>query len=297
MYKANDPQVASIIDEHLPFGFPTGIGDDSAGEILLAQPHFIIWYDTDLRVPLWSAHHLTRHEAAASSNSGEASGHVAAESRKDSFRSDLRLDRDHRSQCRDYKEPIFDQGHVVPNADVDFITSGMQESLGMDHSFLMSNMTPQHCAFNRGPWMVLERLVRHWATKADETWIVTGTVFDRNGVIGRDSDAAAWRMKGKDGRRVAIPSAQYKIVARREQGRWYVLTVLIPNTDDKIKGNVLNEFLEDHVKSLDEIRQVTGFGFFHGSIVDESGALWPVPNEERWHQQLDRVCKEAYPDK
>ena len=186
---------------------------------------------------------------------------------------------------------------MVPNADVDFLTAGMEKSLGMDHSFLMSNMTPQHCAFNRGPWMVLEGLVRYWAMQADETWIVTGAVFDRDGVLGRDSDETAWRMKGQDGRRVAIPSAQYKIVAQREQGRWQVLTVLIPNTDDTFNRNELNEFLDDHVKSLDEIRQVTGLRFFQEIVVDESDALWPVPEGKKWLRQLTQHCKADYPDK
>ena len=68
-----------------------------------------------------------------------------------------------RSPCRDYDEPILEQGLMVPYANVDSVTAGMRTSLGMDHSFLMSNMTRQHCAFNSGSWMALENLVRHWA--------------------------------------------------------------------------------------------------------------------------------------
>jgi endonuclease G len=214
---------------------------------LLAQPHFVIWYDTDLRAVRWTAHHLTRFEAAVNPTKGhEETNDVEddGEARRDSFRSDPRLDPAQQSTCRDYKEPIFDQGHMVPNAEVDFMTPGIPHALGMDQSFLLSNMTPQHCALNRGPWWVLEDLIRDWATQADDTWIVTGAVYDRDGTPGRDPDSAAWCMKGQDAqRRVAIPSAQYKIVARWGAGQWQTVTVLLPNTDRLVTKSEMDGYL------------------------------------------------------
>ena len=59
LYRAGDPRIAAAIAEHIPFGLPEGRGDASVGEKLLAQPHFLIWYDTDLRAAIWTAHHLT----------------------------------------------------------------------------------------------------------------------------------------------------------------------------------------------------------------------------------------------
>ena len=51
----------------------------------------------------------------------------------------------------------------------------------------------------------------------------------------------AWRTKGQLGARTAIPSAQHEIVARRANGGWETLTILLPN-DDMI---VPNEYMPD----------------------------------------------------
>ena len=291
-----DPRTHAAVAEHLPSGYPSGIGNKASGEILLAQPHFIVWYDTDLKSPLWTAHHLTRHEAAAHPKEGEPAGEYAAERRKSSYRSDPRLEPGAKSECADYVEPIFDQGHMVPNSDVDFITPGMNISLGMDHSFLMSNMTPQHCAFNRGPWMVLENLVRHWATETHNLWVVTGAIFDRDGVTGRDLDDDAWRMAGKRGRRVAIPSAQYKIVARWERGQWETLTVVIPNTDQLVEADEMIDFLSQDIQSLDDINRATGLRFFVDAEVNERKMFWSTPKGIRWMQPFTGKCKSPNPD-
>lgn len=286
-------RIAAALAEHLPFGMPSRTSTDvaSSGEILLAQPHFLIWYDKNLRAPLWTAHHLTDLEAGISPRGS------SGEKRRDSFRSDPRLDDDDRSKCRDYKEPIFDQGHMVPNGDLDFVTPGLGYALGMDHSFLMSNMTPQHCAFNRGPWQVLEGLIRDWAENlAEDTWIITGAVFDRDGTLGRDPNSAAWLLNGKDGRRVAIPSHLYKIVAQREEdGSWGTLTLLIENTDHLIEKSQRARYLGDRVVSLDDVADASGFRFMDGESVVEYDELWPVTN--RWPGLLTSGCKKSYPDR
>ena len=296
LFTDGDPRIAAALAEHLPFGMPSGIGDDGSGEHLLAQPHFVIWYDDDLRAPLWTAHHLTRFEASVTPPKQGDHGAAAGEARRDSFRSDPRIPASAQSQCRDYEEPIFDQGHMVPNGDLDFITPGMDWSLGMDHSFLMSNMTPQHCAFNRGPWQVLEGLIRDWVLQSDDTWIITGAIFDRDGVKGRDADADAWRMKGKDGdRRVAIPSALYKIVATWSGGTWKTLVVRLNNTDELIENGALKAYMAAGVTSLGEVSEQSGFGFFNEVAVSESSGLWPVHG--KWPTQLTSRCRPSYPEK
>lgn len=296
LFRDDDPRIGAALAEHLPFGYPDGNGASADGEILLAQPHFIIWYDTDLRAPIWTAHHLTRYEAKVSPKKNQTSDQTDAEKRKDSFRSDPRLTPEKRADCRDYKEPIFDRGHMVPNSDLDFMTPGMPNSLGMDHSFLMSNMTPQHCAFNRGPWQVLEGLVRDWAGQSDDTWIVTGAVFDRDGTPGRDADGAAWKMAGVDGtRRVAIPSAMYKIIARWSDSKWQTLTVYIENTDNLIDKEHVEDYLTSSVRSLEYVRQETGLRFLASYNVEEAHALWAVKG--KWPGQLTSRCEPHYPDK
>jgi len=47
----------------------------------------------------------------------------------------------------------------------------------MLNTYMMSNMAPQHCAFNRGTWLILEELVRHWAEEKKTIYVITGAVL------------------------------------------------------------------------------------------------------------------------
>jgi DNA/RNA endonuclease G (NUC1) len=249
----------------------------AAGEKLLAQEHYLVWYDSDLRTPLWTASLLTKSDIAKKLT------------RKDSFRSDPRLTDAEKSECADYKEPIFDQGHMVPNGDM---TRG---NTAMDNSFLMSNMTPQHCAFNRGVWQVLESRVRDWASQVDKTWVITGVILDRKKPIGRDPDADAWKMNGKKGRRVAIPSAQYKIIVREVPGGYETLSIMLPNNDTKHAKTKIPKVIAGSVTTLDAIAQRSGFRFLHSAQVEEESAPWPHP--KKWAGPLTAKCNANYPDR
>lgn len=290
-----ESHAATQLSEHLPNGMPSAVSVADPSELLLAQPDYIIWYDMDLRAPLWTAHHLTQAEAIAKpprTNSGEA---PKAEKRADSFRSDPRLNEIQKSTCKNYKEPIFDQGHMVPNADLDFLTPGETISRSMDHTFLMSNMTPQHCAFNRGPWQVLEGLVRDWASQHENTWIITGAIYDRDGNVGRDADENAWRMKGKSGQRlVAIPSHQYKIVAVKDGDAWKAISFMIPNNDLLVNKSDMPEYMKSHLVSLTSIAEASGITFMEGLEIQEAVEIWPTVGS--WNRPLISGCKDSYPD-
>src|SRR5262249_23968662 len=155
-------------------------------------------YDANLRDPLWVAYRLDANR-------------IGVAPRIDCFRTDPRLVPDQAATPADYDEPIFDQGHLASNAD---ITGSLKAVL---NSFLMSNMTPQYCQFNEGVWEITENLVRLWAKERGPLYVITGSVFDRNGDGRRDADGAALRMRSKNGSaRIAIPSAFYKILARQK---------------------------------------------------------------------------------
>ena len=266
--------IEAAIAEHLPFGMPEY--EVGIHEHLLAQPDFLIWYDNDLRAPLWTAYHSTSDEAQE------------GRERADSFRSDPRLRATwSRSECADYKEKIFDQGHMVPRADMN------RSEVAMDQTFLMTNMTPQHCAFNRGVWQVLEALGRRWASQVAETWVISGTIFDRDGISGRDPDQIAWRMMGRYGARVGIPSHQYKVFVRREGTGWITLSFILPNTDALVPDDQVTNYLDDHIATLADITNRSGFSFLSGEATTEGAALWPF--EGSMPGQLTSLCKDGYP--
>ena len=267
-----DSRRNDAIAKHLPFGRPKHVGHFSrSNEFLLTGPFFVVRYDADLRTPLWTAHRLTREEAALSPKTHPDK----AEMRKESFRSDPRLKADERAFCSDFKEPVFDRGHMVSNADLDWIDPGTGYSLGMDHSYLMSNMTAQHCEFNRGPWLVLEDLTRKWAANANDTWIVAGTIFDRDGVPGRDPDKWVKRMLNHIGvSAVAVPSHQYRIVIQRDGDDWKSLSFVLPNDETLITNDQRISYLEDKIVTLAEIEAMSSLRFLDGKTVSQASSLW-----------------------
>lgn len=93
----------------------------------------------------------------------------------------------------DYYASGYDKGHLVPAGDL------TTDSLSMDDSFLMSNVSPQIPEFNRGLWKRLERQVRDWACQFDSVFVVTGAVLhDSLTSIGK--------------RKVAVPDYYYKSI-------------------------------------------------------------------------------------
>ena len=234
------------IERHLPWGVPTAmIPVDN--EVLLVQRDYVINYDRDLLVPIWTAHRL------------DAKG-LGTIDRVDCFRTDPRIDARHASLKSDYAEPIFDQGHLSPNGDMS------RALIPVLNSFLMSNMTPQYCQFNRGVWQILESLVRLWVADKDRgtVYVITGSVFDRDNDGKRDPDSSAKRMKSNNGKsRVAIPSHFYKIVMhQKDDGTLESIAFLLPHDQTDLDGDPAFQYLEKNIYSIEEIEAVAGLKFF-----------------------------------
>ena len=75
------------------------------------------------------------------------------------------------AKSSDYNKCGYDRGHLAPAGDMTF------DSVAMRESFLMSNVSPQVPAFNRGIWKQLEDLFRDWACEYKRIYIVTGPVL------------------------------------------------------------------------------------------------------------------------
>lgn len=217
--------------------------------------------------------------------------------RTECFRKDVRLPNNRAATCADYDEDIFDQGHMVPNSD-------MERTLrAMLNTYMMSNMTPQHCAFNRGTWLVLEKLVRYWATEKGEIYIISGAVFDRDGTPGREPDHQALRMVNHNAaERVAVPSHFYKILLHEQSdGSIDTISFLLPHVATKLptSGSSQRQHFETNIVSISEIEQVTGNRFLaelyqSGPTTAQSvngltaSSLWPEPTS--WPSRLDCGC-------
>lgn len=255
----NQQDKDASLAQNLPWGAPPATGPVSH-ERMLVQRDYVIGYDSDLRVPLWTAERVT----------GADLGKVG---RSDCFRKDVRLKSDEASSPADYSEPIFDQGHVTPSADM------TMSKISVHNSFIMSNMTPQFCQFNRGVWQILEELVRRWAVQYGTIYVTSGSVFDRDGNGVRDPDEAALRMTSNNGKsRVAIPSAFYKIIAiRHADGSAETLSILLPHDQTDLDRAEAVAYLGQHVVPLARIEQLTGLGLLPNiaTTLIEHPALWP----------------------
>ena len=164
-------QEKSIAAEtHLPFGVPESAG--ASNEILLHNEHYIVNYDKDLRVPIWVAYRLRDSD-------------VVAADRLNCFRTDARLpDPTDSPSCADYQGSGFDRGHLVPRGDMN------RSESAMINTFMFTNMAPQiGVGFNRGLWRHFESRVRKWARDHREVYVITGSIFDRDGDGVRDDDA------------------------------------------------------------------------------------------------------------
>ncbi len=247
------------LEQNLPWGAPRAAAPAS-DERELIQRDYVIGYDSDLKVPLWTAERVT----------GSALGKAG---RSNCFRKDVRLKPADASVPSDYSEPVFDQGHVTPSADM------TMSKIAVHNSFIMSNMTPQFCQFNRGVWQILEEIVRRWAVQYGTLYVTSGSVFDRDGNGVRDADDMAARMTSNNGKnRVAIPSAFYKIVAvRGAGGAVETLSILLPNDQTDLDRSEAVAWLGEHVTTLARIEQLTGLDLFPDApaALVQHPALWP----------------------
>jgi DNA/RNA endonuclease G (NUC1) len=253
----------AAITTHLPWGVPRATAPITH-ESTLVQRDYVLGYDADLRVPLWAAE---RVDAARL-------GKVA---REDCFRADPRLSATEASTPADFNEPIYDQGHIAPFADQS------TSAIAGHNSFIMTNMAPQTCQFNRGIWQILEGITRLWATEHGTIYVLSGSVFDRDGNGVRDPDASAQHMLSRNGgQRVAIPSAFYKIIAyRRPNGSLATLAILLPHDTANPNGPAALAYLQSHVTTIAAIEAVTGLDLFPGATnLGESATFWPFTGRQ-----------------
>lgn len=282
----NNRDKQAALARHLPWGAPQPT-NPVTNEALLIHRDYVINYDSDLRVPIWTTHRL------------DAAGLGKVE-RVDCFRKDPRINAPAASIPADYTEPIFDQGHMTPNGDM---SRGLNPVI---NSFVMSNMTPQYCQFNRGVWQIFESIVRLWTIEKRTVYVLTGSVFDRDGDGRRDADSAARRMKSNSGKtRVAVPSHFYKILLyQRSDGTVEMLAVLLPHDQTDVNRGEALKYLEKHIRSVTDIEALTGLTFFPN--VGQAGAaakqarassLWPIKGKPANSLVDDRCRKTAGADR
>jgi endonuclease G len=131
------------------------------------------------------------------------------------------------------------------------------------NTYVMSNMSPQHCRFNRGIWLSLEHLTRIWANEGayDNILVTSGAIFDRdaNGVRDLDSDALMMESRSHK-KRVAVPTHYFKIILRQDESGWKSISFLLDHDNDE-DGTSWNEVKPDvmtTIQSISDIEVISG---------------------------------------
>lgn len=247
----NKRDQAASLERHLPWGVPK-VNPDGYPEKLLVQRDYVIGYSADLALPVWTAHRLSKKSIEAREKAKQA---AADKDRKNCFRPDPRLTNRERAICANYEEPVFDQGHLVPDADMP-----AKPVSSLINSYIFSNIAPQYCHFNRGVWLFLEGLVREWAREKDEVQVISGAIFDRDHDGKPDAPREADRLKAnKFGAAPAVPTHFYKVVLHRtEAGELEAMAILLPH-DNKIVGRQeARAYLKRHLTTIDAIEKAAG---------------------------------------
>lgn len=137
----------------------------------------------------------------------------------------------------DYTHSGYDRGHLAPAADFRNSYQVMKET------FYMSNISPQEPQFNRGIWLDLEKLVRSWAYKYQQIYVVTGPVLQPGlPTIGRIN-------------KVAVPRQFYKVIL-------YVKPPYVKGIGFLLNNEPSKAPLSSFVVPIDTIEKLTGVDFF-----------------------------------
>ena len=225
-------------------------------EQILIRYAYTTSYNKDTKCPNWVAWHLTRDRADGpysrkgvpyydENNKVYGIGFVTEQTSRGDYLVDVEAEmpRQELSDWNDTSVPNNSHGHICPAADCKWSKTAMNQS------FLLTNMCPQDRDLNMGDWEGLERRCRGWAKHYGEIYIVAGPIF-YNGVT-----------KSMGAIKVGVPDAFFKVVLCLEKEP-KAIGFIFPN-------NAIHHELEQYVKTVDEVEEITGFDFFH-NLPDET---------------------------
>ena len=211
---------------------PLNRGGREGSLVLIEHEGFSLLYDTKTLCPRWVAWELTAEETR---------GKVSRQNVD--FKEDESVPQQYQVASWDYNGGGYGRGHMCPAGDMKWSQDAMQDC------HYMTNICPQTAELNKTWWEHLERACRQWARQEGAVQIVCGPVFSENP-----------KHFGKK-HRMAVPKGFYKVVLSLKEGREKAIGFYYTNDNAP-------QPMEDAVRSVDEIEQMTGFDFF-SSLPDE----------------------------
>ncbi len=216
---------------------PAPYGDENSIILVKSDPdgvygvNYAIEWDCDKRAQRWSAFQMYK---------GNSGGNVG---RNEEWSEDLDIPYEYRSHFDDYTGSGYDRGHMVASAD-------RQVSVSMNaQTYLLSNMHPQIHAFNAGIWEKLEERIRAWNRDdfRDTLYVVKG------GTIDHFYDIKNYTSSG-----LIVPGHFFMAILCLKDETYRAIGFYLDH-DGSIDAN---DNLQNYVKSIDELEDLTGIDFF-----------------------------------
>ena len=199
---------------------------DELEGVLIEHEGFSLLFDTKTLCPRWVAWELTAEETK---------GKVSRQNVD--FKEDESVPKQYQVASWDYNGGGYGRGHMCPAGDMKWSQEAMQDC------HYMTNICPQTAELNKTWWEHLERACRKWARQEGAVQIVCGPIFSENP-----------KHFGKK-HRMAVPRAFYKVVLSLKEGREKAIGFFYTNDNAP-------QPMEDAVRSVDDIEQLTGIDFF-----------------------------------
>jgi endonuclease G len=207
---------------------------------------FILAYAEEHEQAEWVAYRLTIDQLKE-----------VVQERSNSFRPDTSITTSSASLA-DYRGSGYDKGHLAPAQDMSFDVQSESES------FLLSNMSPQVAAFNRGIWRELEEHVRDWTRANKEIYIATGPILTQKPLkkIGKHNS-------------LTVPAAYYKVLLDNTPPEQKAIGFVIPNAKS-------TDRIDTYAMSVDEVEKITNIDFFSELPDDIEQKIESQFNTARW---------------
>ncbi len=193
------------------------------GEAPVVHTHFALGYAEAHEQAAWVAYELTPEEVGVNL------------AREGNFREDP-LVLTGSASLNDYRRSGYDRGHLAPVGDMNF------DSVAMEESFYMLNISPQKRAFNGGIWSRLENQVRNWANEKGGLYVVTGPLLGQ-----------VKRSIGEN--QVTVPEFFYKVLLDERGSESRMIALVVPTT-------ARDEDLRTFIEKVDNLEAYTGIDFF-----------------------------------
>jgi len=225
------PKPASACTTMIPYGAPSV----KQNEPIICRTGYILAHSNAAKIPGWVAWTLTPDHV------------ISCLPRDDAFAADQSLGANS-AKPSDYAGSGYDQGHLANNADMSYDVTVARES------FIMSNMSPQLPAVNRGTWKNIESAERAWVYATKHSYsIIAGNIWSESSkTIGAN--------------KVVVPDALYKILIDNNTKK--SIAFMMPN-----QNGISPDFTKYQVTVAD-IEKASGYTF---NVPDVKNVKNPIP--------------------